>query len=53
MSMDMLIVVDQGINDVLKDFDFPDLDIRIGIDSGEIAVIEYAVDKVLFANVGI
>jgi adenylate cyclase len=40
-AMDMLIVVDQGINDVLKDFDFPDLHIRIGIDSGEIAVIEY------------
>ena len=40
-AMDMLMVVDQGINDVLKDFDFPDLHIRIGIASGEIAVIEY------------
>jgi class 3 adenylate cyclase len=40
-AMDMLIVVDQGIKEVLKDFDFPDLHIRIRIDSVEIAVIEY------------
>lgn len=40
-AIDMLIVIDQGINDILKEFDFPDLHIRIGIDSGENAVIEY------------
>jgi adenylate cyclase len=39
-AMNMLIVVDHGINNVLKEFDFPDLHIRIGINSGENAVIE-------------
>lgn len=40
-AMNMLVVVDQGINEVLKEFDFPDLHIKIGIDSGENAIIEY------------
>lgn len=40
-AMNMLVVVQQGINDVLKEFDFPDLHIKIGIDSGENAIIEY------------
>ena len=39
--MNMLVVVQQGINDVLKEFNFPDLHIKIGIDSGENAIIEY------------
>jgi class 3 adenylate cyclase len=42
-AMNMLIVVEQGINGVLREFDFPDLHIKIGIDSGENATIEYGV----------
>ena len=41
-AMNMLLVVDQGINPVLKEFGFPKLSVKIGIDSGENAVVEYA-----------
>ena len=41
-AMNMLLIVDQGINPVLEQFGFPKLRVKIGIDSGENAVIEYA-----------
>ncbi|MGB7559456.1 MAG: adenylate/guanylate cyclase domain-containing protein, partial [Nitrososphaeraceae archaeon] len=40
-AMNMLLIVDQGINPVLEEFGFPKLKVKIGIDSGETAAIEY------------
>lgn len=38
----MLLIVEQGINPILEEFGFPKLQIKIGIDSGENAIVEYA-----------
>ncbi|HET7147529.1 MAG TPA: adenylate/guanylate cyclase domain-containing protein [Candidatus Nitrosopolaris sp.] len=40
-ALHMLIVVEHGINAILKQSDFPEVHIKIGIDSGENAIIEY------------
>ena len=42
-AMNMLLIVDQGINPVLEEFGFAKLRLKIGIDSGENAIIEYAI----------
>jgi adenylate cyclase len=41
-AMNMALIVEQGINPVLEEFGFPKLQIKIGIDSGENAIVEYA-----------
>lgn len=41
-ALNMLLIVEQAINPVLKEFGFPKLQIKIGIDSGENAIVEYA-----------
>jgi adenylate cyclase len=41
-AMNMVLIVEQGINPVLEEFGFPKLQIKIGIDSGENAIVEYA-----------
>ena len=41
-AMNMGLIVEQGINPVLEEFGFPKLQIKIGIDSGENAIVEYA-----------
>jgi adenylate cyclase len=41
-ALNMLLIVDQGINPILEEFGFPKLQIKIGIDSGENAIVEYA-----------
>ena len=40
-ALQMLLVVEHGINAIFKQFDFPEVRIKIGIDSGENAIIEY------------
>jgi len=40
-ALHMLLVVEHGINAIFKQFDFPEVHIKIGIDSGESAIIEY------------
>ncbi len=40
-ALHMLIVVEHGINAIFRQYDFPELHIKIGIDSGENAIIEY------------
>jgi hypothetical protein len=37
----MLVAVERGINVILNQFDFPDLHIKIGIDSGQKSIIKY------------
>jgi adenylate cyclase len=41
-SLNMVLIVKRAINPVLKEFGFPKLQIKIGIDSGENAIVEYA-----------
>jgi adenylate cyclase len=41
-ALNMVLVVQQGINPILEESGFPRLQIKIGIDSGENAIVEYA-----------
>jgi adenylate cyclase len=41
-ALNMALVVEQGINPILEEFSFPRLQIKIGVDSGENAIVEYA-----------
>lgn len=41
----MIDVMTNGINPVLNKYDYPDLYVKIGIDSGENVVVQYAYDK--------
>jgi class 3 adenylate cyclase len=41
----MINVVNYGINPILNKYNYPKLSIKIGIDVGEIAVVQYAYDK--------
>lgn len=41
-ALNMLLVVQQGINPIIEEFGFSKLQIKIGIDSGENAIVEYA-----------
>ncbi|MBV9178292.1 MAG: adenylate/guanylate cyclase domain-containing protein [Nitrososphaeraceae archaeon] len=40
----MIKVIQNGINPILNQYDYPDMSIRIGIDVGEIALIQYGWD---------
>ena len=44
-ALNMLTIVEQAINPVLKELDFPELHVKIGIDSGENAIVEYAFSR--------
>ena len=44
-AIDMLITVVHGVNTIFNEFDFPELHIRIGIDSGVNAIIEYGLSS--------
>ena len=39
-----LIIIQQGLNPILNQYDYPELQVRIGIDFGEIGVSQYGVD---------
>jgi adenylate cyclase len=41
-ASNMLLIVQQGINPIIEEFGFSKLQIKIGIDSGENAIVEYA-----------
>jgi len=46
----MIKVVQEGINPILNQNDYPDLKVRIGINFGEIAVVKYGVDMDEYNN---
>ena len=46
----MIKVVQEGINPILNQNDYPDLKVRIGIEFGEIAVVMYGVDMDEYNN---
>jgi adenylate cyclase len=40
----MIKVVKQGLNPILNQYDYPELEVRVGIDFGEIGVVQYGID---------
>ena len=44
-SRSMITVLKQGINPVLNQYDYPELQVKIGIDAGEHSVIQYGHDE--------
>ena len=40
----MIQVIQRGINPILNQYDYPELKVRIGIDFGEIGVVQYGID---------
>ena len=40
----MIKVIQEGINPILNQYDYPELKVRIGIDFGEIAIVQYGWD---------
>ena len=46
----MIKVIQEGINPILNQNDYPDLKVRIGINFGEIAVVMYGVDMDEYNN---
>ncbi len=47
----MIKVIQQGINPILNQYDYPELKIRIGIDFGEIAVVQYGWDVDVYKEI--
>ena len=43
----MITVIKNGINPILKQYDYPDLGVKIGIDEGENVIVQYGNDKSL------
>ena len=41
----MITVIKNGINPILKQYDYPDLCVKIGIDEGENVIVQYGNDK--------
>ena len=41
----MLIVIKNGINPILNQYDYPELIIKMGIDEGENLIVQYRHDK--------
>jgi len=40
----MIQVIQKGINPILNQYDYPELKVRIGIDFGEVGVVQYGID---------
>lgn len=47
----MIKVIKEGINPILNQYDYPELKVRVGIDYGEVAVVQYGIDIHEFNNV--
>ena len=43
-ALTMIKVIKEGINPILNQYDYPELKVRIGIDYGEVAVVQYGID---------
>jgi len=44
-TISMITILQQGINPVLSQYDYPELNVKIGIDAGEHSVIQYGRDE--------
>ena len=47
----MIKVIKEGINPILNQYDYPELKVRVGIDYGDVAVVQYGIDIYEFNNV--
>jgi class 3 adenylate cyclase len=47
----MIKVLREGINPILNQYDYPELKVRVGIDYGEVAIVQYGIDIYEFDNV--
>jgi class 3 adenylate cyclase len=47
----MIKVIQEGINPILNQYDYPELKVRIGMDVGEIAVVQYGMDVEVFKGI--
>jgi adenylate cyclase len=47
----MITVIKKGINPILKQHDYPDLRVKIGIDEGENVIVQYGHDKSSFIDI--
>jgi class 3 adenylate cyclase len=47
----MITVIKKGINPILKQHDYPELCIKIGIDEGENVIVQYGHDKSSFIDI--
>lgn len=47
----MIKVLKEGINPILNQYDYPELKVRVGIDYGEVAIVQYGIDIYEFDNV--
>jgi class 3 adenylate cyclase len=47
----MIRILKEGINPILNQYDYPELKVRVGIDYGEVAIVQYGIDIYEFDNV--
>ncbi|CAN5863219.1 hypothetical protein BH23THE1_BH23THE1_13840 [soil metagenome] len=50
-ALTMIRVIKEGINPILNQYDYPELKVRVGIDYGEVAVVQYGIDIYEFEKV--
>lgn len=43
-ALTMIKIIKEGINPILNQYDYPELKVRVGIDYGEVAVVQYGID---------
>lgn len=46
----MIKAIKEGINPILNQYDYPELKVRVGIDFGEVAIVQYGIDVFEFEN---
>ena len=47
----MITVIRKGINPILKQYDYPELSVKIGIDEGENVIVQYGHDRSSFIDI--
>lgn len=47
----MIKILKEGMNPILNQYDYPELKVRVGIDYGEVAIVQYGIDIYEFDNV--
>ncbi len=50
-ALTMIRVIKEGINPILNQYDYPELKVKVGIDYGEVAVVQYGIDIYEFEKV--
>jgi len=45
-ARNMIDIIERGINPILSEYDYPELQVKIGMDYGENAIVRYGSDKI-------